>query len=233
MTDLRLRDATGRNGTTAPVTIPDSVTSIGRQAFSGCTNLTSVTIGNSVTNIKERAFLRCFSLTSVTIGNSVTSIEEGAFLRCSSLTNVIIPDGVVSIGGLAFSGCSSLSNVYFKGNAPSLGSDVFYAANNVTVYYLPGTTRWTTTFAGRPTAWWWLPYPLILDLPSGFGLQTNGFGFIISWATNIPVVIEACTNLACPAWYPRQTNTLTDGSSYFRDLQWTNHPARYYRLRWP
>ena len=64
-------------------------------------------------------------------------------------------------------------------------------------------------------------------------MQTNGFGFTISWATNIPVVVEACTNLANPLWSPVGTNTLTDGSSYFSDPQWTNYPARLYRLRSP
>ena len=42
-----------------------------------------------------------------------------------------------------------------------------------------------------------------------FGVQTNPFGFIISWATNVPVVVEACTNLANPTWSPVDTNTLT------------------------
>ena len=59
------------------------------------------------------------------------------------------------------------------------------------------------------------------------------FGFIISWATNVPVVVEACTNLANPVWFPLQTNTLTGGSFYFSDSQWTNYPARFYRFRSP
>ncbi len=79
-----------------------------------------------------------------------------------------------------------------------------------------------------------LPYPLILNNNSpSFGVQTNGFGFIISWATNIPVVVEACADLANPIWSPVGTNTLTGGSSYFSDPQWTNYSARFYRLRSP
>ena len=64
-------------------------------------------------------------------------------------------------------------------------------------------------------------------------METNGFGFIISWATNIPVVVEACTNLARGTWYPLQTNILADGAAYFNDPEWTNHRARLYRLRSP
>ena len=50
---------------------------------------------------------------------------------------------------------------------------------------------------------------------------------------NAPVKVEACTNLANPIWAPLQTNTLTGGSVYFTDPDWPNHPARFYRVRWP
>ena len=110
---------------------------------------------------------------------------------------------------------------------------MFDGFSNATVYYLPGTTGWGPTFGDRPTAPWTLPNPLILNKGPSFGPHTNGFGFIISWATNIPVVVEACTSLANPVWFPVGTNTLTGGSSYFSDPQWTNYPARLYRLRSP
>ena len=74
---------------------------------------------------------------------------------------------------------------------------------------------------------------MILDFDSSFGVLTNGFGFIISWATNADIVIEASANPANPDWSPVGTNTLTDGSSYFSDPDWTNYPTRFYRLRSP
>ena len=80
------------------ITIPDSVTSIGESAFSGCTGLTSVTIPDSVTSIGSYAFYYCSSLTSITIPDSVTSIGSYAFQSCSSLTSITIPDSVTSIG---------------------------------------------------------------------------------------------------------------------------------------
>jgi hypothetical protein len=60
-------------------------------------------------------------------------------------------------------------------------------------------------------------------------VQLGGFGFTISWATNASVVVEAATNLANPVWIPVSINTLTGGTSYFSDPQWTNYPMRFYR----
>ena len=68
--------------------IPNSVTSIGGYAFSGCSGLISVTIPNSVTSIGGSAFYGCSGLTSVTIGNSVTGIGSSAFYGCGSLKKV-------------------------------------------------------------------------------------------------------------------------------------------------
>jgi len=99
--------------------------------------------------------------------------------------------------------------------------------------YLPGTSGWGSTFACVPTAFWFLPNPLILNNVLSFGVQSNKFGFTISWATNASVVVEACTDLANPTWSSVGTNALTNGSGYFSDPQWTNYPARFYRLRSP
>ena len=46
-------------------------------------------------------------------------------------------------------------------------------------------------------------------------------------------MVEACANLACPAWLPLQTLTLTNGSAYFSEPVQTNVPARFYRIGSP
>ena len=68
------------------------VTTIGSDAFKGCTALTSVTIPDSVTSIGGSAFYGCRSLTSVTIGNGVTTIGEEAFYSCTAFEEVHITD---------------------------------------------------------------------------------------------------------------------------------------------
>ena len=115
----------GCSGLTS-VTIPDSVTSIGECAFQWCTALTNVTIPDSVTSIGDSAFFGCSGLASVTIPDSVTSIAYGAFYDCSGLTSVTIPDSVTSIGPHAFSDCSGLTSVTIPDSVTSIGDNAFY-----------------------------------------------------------------------------------------------------------
>ncbi len=70
--------------------------------------MTSVEIPDSVTTIGDQAFCKCESLTSVTISDSVTSIGGKAFHGCDSLTDVTIPASVTSISKSAFSGIEGL-----------------------------------------------------------------------------------------------------------------------------
>ena len=176
-------------------------------------------------------FSSCTNLTDVTIGNSVTSIGSDWFQSCTKLTSVMIGNAVTNIATFAFWSLPNLTGVYFHGNAPSGGSSPFAFDNkSLTVYYLLGTTGWGATFKSLPTALW---KPLMQTSDGGFGVQTNKFGFNISWASGQVVVVEACTNLSNPVWSPLQTNTLTGGSSYFSDPKWTNYPGRFYRLRSP
>jgi hypothetical protein len=219
-------------GKTGSYAVPTSVTNINRRAFVLCSSLSSVTVPNGVIGIGTEAFMGCSSLTSATIPNSVTSIGDWVFDGCLHLASVTIPNSITRIGDGAFEWCYSLMGVYFQGNAPSLGSSyVFMSDDHATVYYLPGTSGWGSTFGGRPTALWFLPNPLILN--GSVGLRTSRFGFTISWATNASVVVEASTSLTTPTWSRVSTSSLSGGSSYFSDLQWTNYPGRFYRIHSP
>ncbi|MBO7457972.1 MAG: leucine-rich repeat domain-containing protein [Paludibacteraceae bacterium] len=119
--------------------IPNSVTSIGEWAFSGCTDLTSVTIPNSVKSIGEGAFSDCSGLTSVTIPNSVTSIGIGAFSGCSGLTSVTIPNSVTSIGEHAFSSCKGLTSVEIPNSVTSIGEYAFSYCRGLTSVTIPNS----------------------------------------------------------------------------------------------
>ena len=117
------------------LTIPNSVTSIGQEAFYYCVGLTSLTIPNSVTSIGEGAFRSCEGLTSLTIPNSVTSISAHTFSGCKSLTSVVIPNSVTYIGISAFEGCSGLTSVTIPNSVTSIDNWAFgYWENLLDVY---------------------------------------------------------------------------------------------------
>ena len=134
-------------------TIPNSVTSIGSNAFYGCSGLTSVTIPNSVTSIGSWAFYYCTGLTSLTIGNSVTSIGNSAFYGCSGLTSVTIPNSVTSIGGAAFYGCSGLTSVTIPNSVTSIGCGAFSDCTGLTspVYNAHVFAYLPTSYSGAYT----------------------------------------------------------------------------------
>jgi hypothetical protein len=236
--------------------IPDSVASVGEEAFYGCALMTNVTIPGSVISIGQFAFIDCSNLSNLEIPGSVTSIGYDTFDSCG-LTNISIPDNVTSMGDYAFSGCHSLINatvakgvpiayamfsyctnltsVFVQGNAPTVVGDssdapVFVEDNHVTVYYLPGTMGWSNTYQGVPAVLW---NPVIQTNGSSFGVRSNQFGFNITGTTNIPIVVEACTNLASPVWTPVTNVLLTNGSFHFNDPQWRNYPARFYGIGFP
>ena len=239
------------------VVIPDSVTSIGEGAFTQ-SGLTSVTIGNGVTTLNYGAFELCTSLTSVSIGTNVTSIGDYAFFFCTSLTNIIIPDSVTSIGAWAFGytaltslivpssvttlddevhtfqGCTSLTNITFMGDEPYIADDTEFTDDGVpatAVYYYYGTSGWDTTYGGLPTVMLGAPAPQIGGSGGSAGVQSGKFSFTVNGVANQTIVVESSTNLI--NWQPVWTNALTGVSTNFMDSQWTNFPARFYRLRSP
>ena len=133
------------------VTIPASVTysgktysvsSIGDNAFAGCSGLTSVSIGNFVTSIGESAFYSCNSLTSVSIGNSVTTIGKWAFCSCWRLTSVVIPNSVTSIGNMAFNDCFGLASVSIGNSVTEIGESAFCGCWHLSSVEIPNSVTY-------------------------------------------------------------------------------------------
>ena len=113
------------NSALEKITIPDSITKIGANAFSGCTALTSVTIPDNVTEIGANAFANCTALTSVTIPDSVNKIGAMAFYNCDQLERVTIGNGVTKIESYAFYGCSNIVSISLGNGVKEISSEAF------------------------------------------------------------------------------------------------------------
>lgn len=225
------------------ITIPDSVTSIGDEAFSDCTSLTSITVhpenmnyaslGGVLFNKDLTVLIQCpggFS-GGYAIPDGVTSIGYRAFQSCTSLTSVTIPNSVTSIGSYAFYfDCSALASVLFTGGVPSIASYAFNTSP-ATLYYLPAfASTWPSTVAGRPAVCWNPAFS-----PASPPRFTSGtFGFTLAGNPNLPVKVEAATNLSSGVWAPITNATLnSSGSLSVTDPASSSLPVRFYRIVWP
>lgn len=103
------------------INLTENVTSIGMQAFYGCSNLGSVKLPQRLTNIDRQAFAGCSEIKSIVIPNSVTYIGWGAFQGCGNLTSVVIGSGVTSIDGEAFNSFNIKKMIWLT-NTPPTGS---------------------------------------------------------------------------------------------------------------
>ena len=123
------------------VTIPQSVKSIGREAFYKCTAMKSLTIKDAATSIGDCAFQGCDWLTTVKLGEHITTIGEAAFVDCERLDNVTIPDSVTSIGDSAFARCYQLKTIKLGKNIETIGDDDFVGVIDGVFFYCTNLSK--------------------------------------------------------------------------------------------
>lgn len=123
------------------VVINRGVNSIGEDAFSDCSNLTSVTIPNTVAVIGGAAFSDCDSLTSITIPSNVNTIGGSAFSGCDKLSKVTISNGVTTLGNVVFSNCPSLRSIVLPSSITRMGTSTFVNDKNLTNVTLPANIK--------------------------------------------------------------------------------------------
>ena len=142
------------------VVIPDTITSgshtytvtfINSDAFKNSSNLASISIPDSIIRVLFSAFENCSQLTAVSIGNTCNTILGSAFNNCPQLSTVTIGTGLTDIGSYAFANCQSLTSMYFLGDKPGNQSLVVDNTDNVKIYYVAGTSGWSSTFINRST----------------------------------------------------------------------------------
>lgn len=130
-------------------TVPESVKTIGTNAFRNCNNLITVKIPDSVSVIKSFAFAESGGLKEITIPDGVKTIGNSAFYWCRSLESVTIPDTVTSIGIDAFAACESLSSVTIPESVISIAQGAFDRCNKLeNVYYTGSLEQWNNIEIG-------------------------------------------------------------------------------------
>ena len=138
---------------TGDVSIPATlngvkVTSIGREAFKGCTGLESVTILEGVTGIERDAFNGCSGLTSVTIPGSVTGIGASAFDNCSGLKSVNLKQGVEALDWHVFRRCNGLTSVTIPSSMTNIHGSAFGDMGTLTSFQVESDNRFYKSVDG-------------------------------------------------------------------------------------
>ena len=119
------------------VTIPNTVTDIGQQAFRNCKKLETAVISGTMASIGESAFYGCELLKNVTISEGVASIKNNAFQGCSSLASISIPGSVTDTGTNIFAGCASLTEVKICEGMTKLGDRLFENCSTIQNVTMP------------------------------------------------------------------------------------------------
>src|SRR5574344_449503 len=137
--------------TITSVTLPDTVSIIGSQAFKG-SGLTSFTLPVLVTTLNPSIFMDCRSLANFTFGSTVVSnvttyairtIGDNCFEGDLSLGTLSLPNAITSIGNSAFKDCSSIPSIILPNSLTSLGVYAFEYCTNAKIIYLnSGITTW-------------------------------------------------------------------------------------------
>ena len=234
------------------VTIPESVTSIGKSAFEHCSNLDSLIINGVATSmIGAYAFASCTSLTSLSLVGSFQTIGDSAFVNCGMtsltidatitsiekyafssrfLTSLSLTGNVQEIGDYAFANCTSLTSLSLTGDIQKIGDYAFYSCPSLKTVTLPKSLTSIGSYAfGSCTSLDSIEIP-------GTVTEIGDCAFHLSGLTSVKIdegvqstgadMFNGCAKLTTVT-FPESLTTIADGS--FASCSNLNHvkiPAR-------
>lgn len=110
-------------GSFKKMTLPDSITEIGKYAFDMCNNLETVNIPAGLTELNQ-LFWFCTKLDNVTVPSNIKVIRE-TFFGCGSLKKITISEGVEKLEDYAFRNCSVLESITIPCSVTTISSNCF------------------------------------------------------------------------------------------------------------
>lgn len=122
---------------TVNVILPDSITEIQDEAFQYCNLIKSITIPNTVTRIGRYAFYCCENVESIKLSDNLQEIGERAFCHCRKLKEVVIPDSVTTLGQYAFGHCHSLDSVTLSKSLTTISHAAFHGCTKLQSINIP------------------------------------------------------------------------------------------------
>lgn len=115
------------------VVLPETITSIGHNAFKYCTSLETVYLPQSLSVIEDHVFYYCAKLKSINFPESMISIGNDAFSYCSKLCSISLPNSLKYIGDRAFVGCGNISEISFSESLNTIGDNAFSGCSSLTL----------------------------------------------------------------------------------------------------
>lgn len=123
--------------TTVDFSDSPGITSIGANAFDGCTKLTDLEIPATVTSIGNYAFRSCKALTDIALPIGLTEIGYNCFYGCTGITSIVIPDNVTNISLNCFDGCTGLTSVTLNEGLSYISDYAFSGCTSLTEITIP------------------------------------------------------------------------------------------------
>lgn len=142
---IRIADGAFKGTLIRKITFPDTLESIGSQAFEQCANLVKIVLPDAVHTINHHAFCSCVSLKEIVISKNLSSLSTGAFEACSSLESIIFPAALKSLAPNLCKRCLNLKFCVLPKDIRLDNAEIFEGCDNLaTIYYSGSKEDWSS-----------------------------------------------------------------------------------------
>lgn len=129
------------NTTLTQVTIPTSVTSLGKKTFFGCVGLQKVQGLDNIEEFEDSCFAGCTALTTLPFPAKLKSLGKATFANCDALSDILLPDSIALIPEACFNGCASLKHIEIPSLTKTIGGDAFAGCASLDSISIPGAVE--------------------------------------------------------------------------------------------